>query len=243
MHIPRIIHQVWEGHREPQIPTRLKILSETWKEKNPSWEYRLWGKNEMDELLRTHFADFEPTYREFKHDVQRWDAIRYMILYIYGGVYTDLDTECYRSIDTLLEDKEICIGLEPDEHIHQGYPKPFIGNAFMCSISSHVFWLDVLHAIKQNVIANDNIKHKGTYVLSTTGPLMMSETIAKYKSSKKIDLLLAKDVAPVSKFDMIDMINGNTKKFENKIKDAYCAHYFFGSWEENFSLYKTYEYA
>ena len=96
MAIPKIIHQVWEGRTEPCMPTRLQILARTWREQNPDWEYHLWNGEEMDELVEKHFPEYLSMYRSFPYNVQRWDTIRYMILYVYGGVYTDLDTECFK---------------------------------------------------------------------------------------------------------------------------------------------------
>ena len=42
--------------------------------------------------------------------------IRYMILYCHGGVYVDLDIECFKSIDPLVENKSFFLGMEPPEH-------------------------------------------------------------------------------------------------------------------------------
>lgn len=89
--IPKIIHQVWEGATEPVMPKRLQILSESWKEKNPTWEYRLWNKSDMELLVEYDFPDYKETYFKFEQSVLRWDTIRYMILYKYGGFYADLD--------------------------------------------------------------------------------------------------------------------------------------------------------
>lgn len=62
-------------------------------------------------------------YRSFPYNVQRWDTIRYMILYVYGGVYTDLDTECFKPIEPLLKDVMIGFGEEPRSIIStQVYP-------------------------------------------------------------------------------------------------------------------------
>lgn len=73
-----------------------KDLARTWQEQNPDWEYHLWNGEEMDELVARHFPEYLSMYRSFPYNVQRWDTIRYMILYVYGGLYTDLDTECFR---------------------------------------------------------------------------------------------------------------------------------------------------
>ena len=242
MKIPRIIHQVWEGKRESTLPTRLQILSDSWKEKNPTWEYRLWHEKDMNELVEKHFPFFKSIYNNFKYDVQRWDTIRYMILYVYGGVYTDLDTECYKSIDDLLVNRNICIGLEPNEHVLPGYPSPLIGNAFLCSSPSQPFWLEVLDLIQNNLRTKNRISDKGQYVMYTTGPLMISEAVCTSKYQQLITLLLSKDVAPISKFDLEKYISDKSNDFQIKIDNSYCAHYFFGSWEKKFSIYNTYDY-
>ena len=65
---------------------RLQILARTWREQNPDWEYHLWNGEEMDELVEKHFPEYLSLYRSFSYNVQRWDTIRYMILYVYGGV-------------------------------------------------------------------------------------------------------------------------------------------------------------
>ena len=89
----------------------------------------------MDELVRTYFPEFLMIYQSFKYDVQRWDAIRYMILYHYGGVYADLDSECFRSIDSIVENYDVFFVQEPKEHVLQGYPIPFVGNAFVFMVT------------------------------------------------------------------------------------------------------------
>lgn len=145
MAIPKIIHQVWEGRTEPEMPIRLKILARTWKEKNSDWEYHLWNGEEMDELVETHFPEYLDMYKNFPYNVQRWDTIRYMILYIYGGVYTDLDTECFKPIESLLNNKDLCFGEEPPEHNVYNCGNRLIGNAFMASIQNNKGWLYIFN--------------------------------------------------------------------------------------------------
>ena len=41
-----------------------------------------------------HYPELIPVYESFPYAVQRWDAIRYLILYTFGGLYVDLDYEC-----------------------------------------------------------------------------------------------------------------------------------------------------
>ncbi len=55
-----------------------------------------------EELLRTHYPRFLPIFQSIKTIVLRGDAIRPLILHAYGGVYMDLDTECYAPIESSL---------------------------------------------------------------------------------------------------------------------------------------------
>lgn len=234
MEIPKIIHQVWEGRTEPKMPVRLQILAETWKEKNPDWEYHLWNGDEMDELVSTHFPYFLSTYNSFSYNVQRWDAIRYMLLYVHGGVYTDLDTECFRSIDALCEKKNMLFGKEPPEHnFYSGVPS-LIGNAFMASEKGFIGWLDILNEISESMSMN----YLNQTVLQTTGPLMISRMFPILKKKYNAQYISHEQVTPVTKKDMCQYIlQGKKESFYMKVQDAYCAHYFFCSWEPRFSIY------
>lgn len=231
MSIPKIIHQVWEGRTEPKMPTRLKILARTWQEQNPTWEYHLWNGEEMDKLVETHFPEYLSMYKSFPYNVQRWDTIRYMILYVYGGVYTDLDTECFKPIDELLEGKTLCFGEEPPEHYPNG--EHLIGNALMVSTVKNEGWKYILAEIqKAKAVYSEQI------VMNTTGPFMISRIFPFLEKKCGAQILSYRDTAPVSKGDMWHYIfKKEYSRYSEKIKDAVCAHYFFGSWEKSCSFY------
>lgn len=234
MAIPKIIHQVWEGRTEPCMPTRLQILARTWREQNPDWEYHLWNGEEMDELVEKHFPEYLSMYRSFPYNVQRWDTIRYMILYVYGGVYTDLDTECFKPIEPLLEDVMIGFGEEPPEHNFNSSMSTLIGNAFMVSEPRCGGWIDILKEITDAMLRD----YPAQKVMHTTGPLMISRVFNILKKRYEVTLFPYSKVTPVTKDDMGSYIyQGETASFHEKIKEAYCSHYFFGSWGTNFSFY------
>lgn len=87
----------------------------------------------MDELISTDYPEYLIMYRSFPSNVQGWNTIHYMILHRYGEVYADLDTECFRPIDYLLENEDMCFGQEPVEHnVYPGIAL-LVGNAFMAS--------------------------------------------------------------------------------------------------------------
>ena len=234
MSIPKIIHQVWEGRTEPSMPARLQILARTWKEKNPDWEYHLWNGEEMDKLVETHFPEYLSLYKSFPYNVQRWDTIRYMILHVYGGVYTDLDSECYQPKDSLLETQTMCFGEEPQAHNYYLDINRLIGNAFMASEAGCKGWLKVLEAI--NEAMKQEQPNDSRVVVSTTGPVLISRIFSELEKNYSATVLPSEYIAPLTTFEMRRYIYAKGHEvFEQKIKDAYCAHYFFGTWLLQFS--------
>ena len=55
LRIPKIIHQTW---KDDNLPKAFQLLSETWREMLPGWEYRLWTDYMNREFVRTHYTDF-----------------------------------------------------------------------------------------------------------------------------------------------------------------------------------------
>lgn len=226
--IPLIIHQIYEG-RDGTSPNKLLLeLAETWKKMNPSFEYRFWDYQKIDQFMIDYYSDFAVIYNKFLYDVQRWDAIRYLILYHYGGIYADLDYECIEPIGLLLEGKSCCLGMDPPEHGIIFKKKYIISNAFIATRPKHPFFKNILEEISTN---SSDAADKFNYVLETTGPYMLSDLYNAYTKKKEISLIPSELISPLSKLEVGMVIEGRiTAEIEQKIEKAYAIHYFFGSW-------------
>ena len=117
--IPKIIHQVWSNICEP-LPQFFSELMETWEKCHPGWEYVLWDNEMMNSFMRKFYTDYWIPYNSIKYNIQKWDMIRYFILYHYGGMYADADYECLESFDPLLENSNngCYLSAEPVQHAH-----------------------------------------------------------------------------------------------------------------------------
>lgn len=62
----------------------------------------LWTDASSREFIAAHYPWFIDTFDNYRYPIQRADAIRYFVLYHYGGIYMDLDIGCRRSMDPLL---------------------------------------------------------------------------------------------------------------------------------------------
>lgn len=104
MTIPRVFHQIWidDGPPgEPRLPARFHAWRDSWLRLNPGWGYALWN---------LHNLGFEPRHAALiaasPSPAQKADILRYELLWRLGGVYLDVDFECLKPIDRLLDGVE-----------------------------------------------------------------------------------------------------------------------------------------
>lgn len=226
--IPLIFHQIYEG-RDGSSPSDVLIrISKTWMKNNPDYKYQFWDYKKIDQFLSEFYPDFIAVYNSFQYEVQRWDAIRYLILYHFGGVYVDLDYECLKSIESIVENKVCCLGMEPQDHCRIHNREYIVGNAFMAVEPENIFFKSILEEISNISTSNTD---KFYDVLETTGPFMMTDLYKSYVDKKSISLIPAEQVAPLSVGEVRMLVKGKvTDEISAKIEKAYAIHYFFGSW-------------
>lgn len=112
----KIIHQTWKDKNIP-YSTFKKEWIESWTDLNPTWEYKLWTDEDMYDFIATKYSWFLPTFEAYPESIQRVDAFRYFIIYEYGGLYADLDIECFKQLDSLLKDNCILFQTYPEYQI------------------------------------------------------------------------------------------------------------------------------
>ncbi len=228
MLIPKIIHQVYE---DPRGPSKiLQDMSITWKKKHPKWEYKFWNKKSIDCFINNVGLDVSNVYKSLPFNIQRWDMIRYLILYQYGGLYVDMDYECIEPLDTLFGDTICCMGLEPKGNTIAPNHPFIVGNALMASVPYYDFFKMLIDEIKQNWNTHFST-HKTYQVLESTGPLMTTRVYNRYSFKEKINLLPAELIAPLNRDEVLACIKGEeTKEIEDKVEKSYAIHYSLCSW-------------
>jgi hypothetical protein len=88
--IPKIIWQTHEWEYE-DLPYDFKMASLTWKNLNPDWEYRYVSKKDREQYIKDYDQSFVRFYNSCD-GISQSDIWRYVVLYVYGGVYVDMDT-------------------------------------------------------------------------------------------------------------------------------------------------------
>eukprot|EP00912_Choanoflagellata_sp_UC4_P000301 UC4_evm3s182 len=170
--VPKLIHQTWKSD---VIPDRFVSYVETWLQNNPGYTYVLWTNFDNSNLIDTYFPSFKDMFENYELPIQRADAIRYFIMYAYGGIYVDLDFESLRPIDEYLDGLHNCsciIGQEPHVHSHLLYDMERLTcNAAMASVPGHPFWKFVFKELRNRA---------GRKTVSATGPKMLEAAVQDY---------------------------------------------------------------
>lgn len=229
MKIPKIIHQIWSGIDEP-LPELFATFGETWKNRHPAWKYEYWDNKRILDFIQQYYPQYLDIYNSYQYNVQRWDAIRYLILYKMGGMYVDFDSECLKSHEKLLYNKECCFSVEPQEHGWIFNKQLYFNNALMATVPEHPFMKQIL--LKTfDYTPNNQVHHKVMEILTTTGPLMIVDLYEKYDHKENIALIESKYVSPLTKDEIRRIMRGEeSDELEEKIKGAYSIHYFFNTW-------------
>jgi alpha 1,6-mannosyltransferase len=99
------------------------VDSPSWLAHNPGYGYILMGQKEADNFIDTHFssdAKVLGAWRSLKNPGVKSDLLRYLMLFIEGGVYTDIDTEALKPIDLWVPEEyrdqaRAIVGIEWDQ--------------------------------------------------------------------------------------------------------------------------------
>ncbi|KAI8610474.1 hypothetical protein BC830DRAFT_1172680 [Chytriomyces sp. MP71] len=97
--IPKIIHRMYKND---SIPDKWKGCQQSCIDQHPGWQHNLWTDDSMLQFMRAFYPADVDNYLRYPYDIQRADAFRYFVLDFFGGVYIDMDIECKKPLDPLL---------------------------------------------------------------------------------------------------------------------------------------------
>lgn len=200
--IPRKIWQTWKidplGFEE-----RDSLCARTWTSKNPSHRYEVLTDNNDLQYVETHFGpagfnrpDVVYVYRTLTARIIKADLLRYLVMYVEGGVYADIDVEALRPLDRFIperyheRDVDMVIGVEVDQPDFNDHPilgrksQSFCQWTFMTKprlpvmmrlVDNILKWLNEVS--KQQQVPISDIDLDFDEVISGTGPSAFTRAI------------------------------------------------------------------
>ncbi|OJA13810.1 hypothetical protein AZE42_00513 [Rhizopogon vesiculosus] len=206
--IPRIIHQTWKSET---LPKKWKGYSEACRNMMSDYDYMLWTDASSREFIAENYPWFLDTFDDYEYTIQRADAIRYFVLYHYGGIYIDLDIGCSRPLDPLLVYPVILPRTIPVG----------VSNDLMFAEKGHPFLAQTIH----NLVTFDHswIINYPT-VMFSTGPMFLSFQYSIYTASHPVTPDEPGDVRILPK----SLYGKNAKPEE--APHSFFTHYYGSSW-------------
>lgn len=209
---PRKIWQSWKVD-PTRFETRDVERARTWTLKNPGHRYEVLTDDNADYYVEHHYGplglnrpDIISVYKSLNAKIIKQDLLRYLIMYVEGGLYADIDVEAIRPIKKFIPkiydeaDVDMVIGIEVDEPAFASHPvlgskaQSFCQWTFMCKprlpvmmrlIENIMKWLHELSRKQDKPISELHLDFNE--VLTGTGPSAftiailaeMSKTVGK----------------------------------------------------------------
>lgn len=226
--IEKIIHFIWidfkdELNKNTIIPNKYLLNIENCKKINEGYEIKIWNGYDCNNLVKTHFPKYFKIYNNLKYPIQKCDIARLMIVYIYGGIYSDVDRLCIKSYDNLLykyRKYNLILGK------YKNYPHIF-NDPIICN-KNNKFISKCINNLKFY-----NTGNRFLDIFMSTGPFFITKQYYLYNNKKEIIILdnelnpcnicnCSLDIKKSITFTSYDNNWVDKNSFENIIKFIYC---------------------
>jgi mannosyltransferase OCH1-like enzyme len=175
---------------------------------NGDFEYAFFDDEEVERFVDREFPQYRRVFDGFRFPIQRYDFFRYLAVYSLGGFYFDLDVLLAKSVQDLLESSCVfpCEGLTFSRYLRDFCGMDWqIGNYAFGATPGHPF----LEAAIENCVRAQRdpswiaammrgvppLSRAEHFVLNTTGPGMLSRTLAEnHRLGQTVTVLFPDDV-------------------------------------------------
>lgn len=199
---PRKIWQIWKVN-PLEFDARDIEVARSWTAKNPGYRYEVLTDQNDLEYVEANFGplgenrpDIVETYRSLTAPIIKADLLRYLVMYMEGGVYADIDVEALRPVERFVpsthdeRDINMVIGVEIDEPQFRDHPilgpksQSFCQWTFMCKprqpvmmrlVENILHWLNELSIQQGRPISELQLDFDD--VITGTGPSAFTNAI------------------------------------------------------------------
>jgi hypothetical protein len=211
---PRIPRRIIQSGKSLNLPLFSKAAVANVRLLNPDFEYMFFDDKRVEDFIGDQFPEYRSVFHSFRFRISRYDFFRYLAVYHFGGFYFDLDVFLASGLEDLLDfgcvfpfeelTMNICLRNE--------YGMDWeIGNYAFAAAPGHPF----LHAVIKNCVRAQNDREwvqpmtrwiprmfrEEYYVLNTTGPGLVSRTLAEFPdAAMHVKVLFPENVCDSSRW-------------------------------------------
>jgi mannosyltransferase OCH1-like enzyme len=189
----KIIHQIWLQGKD-KIPSSYHSCLKSVVKYTYNFNYILWDETDILVLLK-QFPLYIEVYNKFTYMHQKIDFARYVILYVYGGIYIDMDVELIKPLESLIieyNDNDIILSKIYNSNLFESKVNC---DGTMCINNGIIIAgknCDFLFGLINNIVTNYTCKFYEFKILcinNTTGPKAITRMYNQYTGSSRIKIL------------------------------------------------------
>jgi mannosyltransferase OCH1-like enzyme len=164
MPIEHRIHFLWlSKDGQDTYPDKYIPYINSWREHNPTAVITVWLTSDLHKFVRQYFPNvYNLLFHQIKPLICTCDILRFMLVYVFGGLYVDMDFYCERSFDDVFNKLDLFLIKDPFGPTYKLF------NGIFGAHMKHPFiqgWVNTLIAKFQRV----PVIHAST-VLKVSGP-------------------------------------------------------------------------
>ncbi|KAJ1554942.1 membrane-bound alpha-1,6- mannosyltransferase Initiation-specific [Nowakowskiella sp. JEL0078] len=207
----------------------------------------VWNDLDIQEFVDNYFPQFSKVFSHLPLPVLRADVFRYMVLTVFGGIYSDIDTRCLRPIDKWTDnnkDINLIVGIESDVGDRKDWKDWYARELQWCqwtiaAIPRHPVVMNALFTSMGRLYGSEGLGATSN-VMEITGPGVWTDAVNFYLESlgsswKTFKALEKAKVIGDSYFLTITGFSPGVGHMGSKStlsEEANVEHLFKGSWKE-----------
>ena len=222
--IPKKIFQTHKSQDYVNNNQVLKDCQKTWKS-NIEYEYYFYSDSDIDKFIKNNFnKDVYKAFTLCPVPVMKADLWRYCVIYLYGGIYSDIDTELITNIN-IFEKNALFIGV-PENKIH------ICNWVFAAPIKSPILEETINLSVKR-ILEYDFTKIDDHYIHYLTGPGCLTDGFENFIDKMNLPKLNIRnrDFYKYFKLENYLYIYDNLN-----FHKEYVDHKFSGSWPDGWTF-------
>ena len=231
--VPKIIHQSYKK----KVKTNMFKAILSWKLTNINYEYKYWDDDECYNLIKNNFnEDVLIAYNMLYAGAYKSDIFRLCVLYLYGGIWTDISSECLCPLDHVINNNyDLTIVKDMPSQVTNGN----IYQAFIIAKPKNYIIKYILDFTVNRVINNEAFNIEYPFVvnecIAVTGPTIFATALNILLKRKFNEIFYDNEIK--TNFGNIKLLEhfpqkilyNNIKiintKYENWISDRSDKHY------------------
>jgi mannosyltransferase OCH1-like enzyme len=182
--IPKIIHQLAPADKSKWVKSWFdghKSVKKFFPE--PEFKHMMWTDEKIYDFVYKVFPQYYDTFMSYPYLINKIDMVRYMILYVYGGIYIDMDFIISKNFYPLLSVGKIHL-IRSVWFFNEKYQ-----NSMMASPQGEEFWLNILeigfNGMRDPKVYNKYIKKKKSlFTITMTGPRLLDALVSHSNRDK-----------------------------------------------------------